>query len=574
MWITIGFLTFVITFKIFYMKKVLSVSKFLLLLSATLLVCVVSDKWIYIPFCLMELVLLFVGCGMVSSKCPRLAYAINVILSFLYSAQLFVYYFSGEFISMLMLDNLNMISNLGNELVIYVLVSIPAVAVVLMPSGNISFFAFRKMYVLAFAAVYLLIMAVGWSVLPASPYTATFSLAKRMVKARIFKIWTSRMDKDEILEYFRRESVGGLGVDAAFAKNGEEQLSVVLILTEGLSAEVLDVYNSLGLSLTPNLDSLYHKSLVFDNYYNHTAATFRAVRGQLYSSHQYDGGYVGGAGLGEVDNSTQSDMLNTKLVSIVDILKSRKGYNTCFVNPEPADPKIVNYLYSLGVDDVVSGDYGHTRSRTDRQIYDVLKNTIRQYRSCDAPFFIVFYNIGTHHGFDSPDLKYGDGSNAYLNKFHNYDAAFGDFFQEMDEEGVFENTLLVFSADHATYPVPEYRKTFDSSQEVFVSKIPLFFYFDGIVPEIRDAQGRNSLDITPTLLDILNVRDVENWFLGTSLFRDYETWCSRVCAMGDEFFYVSDGQLNRLEDGDSRVKMLRKYYEISINKKKNVNSQD
>ena len=135
---------------------------------------------------------------------------------------------------------------------------------------------------------------------------------------------------------------------------------------------------------------------------------------------------------------------------------------------------------------------------------------------------------------------------------------------------VFENTLLVFTADHATYPVPEYKKTFNSIQSTFINKIPLFLYTKGIKPEIRNAQGRNSLDLAPTILDILDVNDVENYFLGTTLFSDDESDYSHFCAIGNEFYYISDDDFNLqgLGEKNSLVKSIRKYYEISVTKNK------
>ena len=138
----------------------------------------------------------------------------------------------------------------------------------------------------------------------------------------------------------------------------------------------------------------------------------------------------------------------------------------------------------------------------------------------------------------------------------------------MQSEGIFDDTLLIFTADHATYPVPEYKKTFDSTQETFISRIPLFLYTDGIEHGTIDAQGRNTLDLSPTILDILNIEDEENWFLGTSLFRNDEKEYSRVCSIGGLFYQVTDGELKRIKNGNSLVQEIRKYYEISINKTK------
>ena len=56
-----------------------------------------------------------------------------------------------------------------------------------------------------------------------------------------------------------------------------ERLNLIIIFTEGLSDRVISE------ELTPNLYKLRHHSLYFENYYNHTAPTFRGLRGQLIS---------------------------------------------------------------------------------------------------------------------------------------------------------------------------------------------------------------------------------------------------------------------------------------------------
>ena len=69
-------------------------------------------------------------------------------------------------------------------------------------------------------------------------------------------------------------------------------------------------------------------------------------------------------------------------------------------------------------------------------------------------------------------------------------------------------------------------------------------------------------------MDILNIEDEENWFLGTSLFRNDEKEYSRVCSIGGLFYQVTDGELKRIKNGNTLVQEIRKYYEISINKTK------
>lgn len=79
---------------------------------------------------------------------------------------------------------------------------------------------------------------------------------------------------------------------------------------------------------------------------------------------------------------------------------------------------------------------------------------LTKYKS-DKPFFIGMYTAGTHHGVDSPDLTYGDGSNSYYNKFHNLDHWLGDFIAWFQRSPYYDNTLLVITSDHGVViPTP------------------------------------------------------------------------------------------------------------------------
>lgn len=202
------------------------------------------------------------------------------------------------------------------------------------------------------------------------------------------------------------------------------------------------------------------------------------------------------------------------------------------------------------------------RKLTDKESFQELERCISEAKE---PYFISFYNIGTHHGFDSPDVKYGDGNNAVLNRFHNYDAQFGKWFAQMKKEGRFDNTLLVFTTDHASYHSPEWKESFQSHQDCFIAPIPLFFYGAGIQYQRRDAAGRNSLDLAPTLLDILGVSDCTNWFLGSSLFAEASLY-DRYSAIGEDFFTTLNNSVKPIrEKSDTVITEIKKYYFISVN---------
>lgn len=534
--------------------------KFLSFLLTTVFVCVTASKWVFIPFCLIELLLIFGITQLVAERNTKVAYILNVVLVFLYAAQLFIYYFTGEFISKLMLENIDMTSSLGDQMKVYVLTALPFIALLFLPlKSRGSRLKFKSLVIVSVAYFAILSTCVMVSGISLSPLSASANLLISSLDGSFSKIKMTDGDRTKILEKFYNDRIPG--TDVKLSETLPSRPNIILMLTEGLSASVLDVYNDNGMDLTPNINDLYAKSWSFDNYFNHTAATFRAQRGQLYSSFEELGGAYYSANI--IDKSAD-DKSNHCMISMMDILKE-EGYRTCYVNPEPGVPHVVAYAQSLGYDNLVSGHFENLKERTDKQLFEVLEGLVYEFEKEDDPYFILFYNLGTHHGFDSPHVKYGDGTNPYLNKFHNYDALLGEFFKKMDGAGVFDNTVLVFTADHASYPVPEFKKTFNSDQETFIDKVPLFIYTDGIQAKRYDAGGRNTLDIAPTILDLLDIEDYSNYFLGTSLFRNDADELSWVSAIGTDFYTTEDNKVKKLSKRDERACRVKMFYKVNVN---------
>ena len=99
------------------------------------------------------------------------------------------------------------------------------------------------------------------------------------------------------------------------------------------------------------------------------------------------------------------------------------------------------------------------------------------------------------------------------------DYQFGKFIEEFNNSSLADNTILVFTTDHATFVDDEYRSSFPKNSRVQgdLDKVPLFIYYKGVIPEVVDVEGRNSINLTPTILDYLDY-SAGNYFLGESLF--------------------------------------------------------
>ena len=326
----------------------------------------------------------------------------------------------------------------------------------------------------------------------------------------------------------------------------DEQPNVVLIFTEGLSQHIVEDARS----IMPNVANWEEKSLFFKNYYDHTFATYRGLIGQLYSGYQ----------LNNLDENN--------LISLQQIFRNR-GYYTSFINVEPMNRDFTEYLNRMGfheVKDVSADDYiGATGSISDKKAYEALKQEIEERSRYKRPFFTVIYTFGTHVSLDSTYEQFGQGEDPVLNRFYDLDRQFGSFMEFFCESEDTDNTLLVFTADHASYADEDYEKAFPDviRSRIEIDSIPLLFYYKGIQAESIDAKGRNSLDLAPTLLDYLDV-SAQNSFLGSSLFTAASGWDTT-------FFYPSvlysteEGNVQPLSAENSEVflKKVSEYFQAA-----------
>ena len=299
--------------------------------------------------------------------------------------------------------------------------------------------------------------------------------------------------------------------------------NVIVIFVEGLSENVVDD----GRNIMPNMKALQGETYSFFNYYNHTFATYRGLQGQLYSGYSLE------------------DMEPNSLPSIMDCLREN-GYYTAFINTEPYNPDFISYLDAMSFDTVIANTElatGVVHDISDKDAFELLYDTAEAYGSSGTPFFLGMYSFGTHASFDTAGEIYGNGGNRMLNKFYNADCQIGAFMDKFKNSPLAANTMVVITADHATYCDEDFRNTFPDYYRADMScdEIPLLIYYRGNTGQLN-AQGRNSLDLAPTILDILNI-GYPDTFLGDSLYKaknertamDSFFWCQgKILYTGDD----------------------------------------
>lgn len=360
--------------------------------------------------------------------------------------------------------------------------------------------------------------------------------------------------------------------------------NVIVLFLEGTSTRLIGAYGGNYPGLTPAMDRLATRSMQVRNYYNHTAATYRGLQGQLVSGYPA----VGGNDEGELWTSEQGrqELTAIRYRSLPLILREN-GYRTYFMSPHYDKVGLNTMLRSLGFDKVYSFEdvsrqiapgnpfYSVEGALSDHDQFHALQVLLKDHMMGHGkqPFFVGLYNFGTHAFLDIMPIgvKYRDGYNASLNKLHNLDNALGQFLDYFFASPYASNTILILTADHATYPEPSYRAVVGQDyQPLFVDTIPLLIY-DPVhrLPPSFDAHQRTSIDFAPTLLHLLGIQYARNSFAGTSLFEP-DPHAVRVAAIGNEFYAIDQTGVHpeasipatSRTEFDAQKRSIQRYYKL------------
>ncbi len=303
-------------------------------------------------------------------------------------------------------------------------------------------------------------------------------------------------------------------------------LNVILFLSEGISARVIQPYNDQYPGLTPNIAAFAASAMRVDNYYNHTFATYRGLLGQMCSIFPV---YAGGQVSVDTDYYCLGNLFN------------EEAYETYFLfSQQKAKTKLDEVLAKTNVKHILAQEELSTRfldgeaGKRDLALSDqqFMRATIGQLQALEAqqaagsanPFFLGFYNIETHAYYHAADdrVSYAGHDSYILDSIRNYDDAFGKFWDYFQQSGLYENTIVVFTSDHAHFQGRDFVGLVNNQadyQPYFVDRIPLLIYHPGMaLPAEYDATNASSIDLAPTIAHLMKLENRPNSFVGRSIF--------------------------------------------------------
>jgi len=346
-----------------------------------------------------------------------------------------------------------------------------------------------------------------------------------------------------------------------FKSNKTKTKNIIIFFTEGLSARMMGVYNSKFKLLTPNLNSFSKSSMIVNNYYNHTAATYRGIIGQICSIYPTYGGYGGWT-----DNYQNMPEIN--YYGLTDILKEN-AYQTIFFNPKfehmsrlDEMAKQIGFDIVLNAEDLskkyLNGEQPLQKDAvSDLQLYTSL---IAFLQNCEKnsnqiikqPFLLSIYNAETHAWYNvkKDGKKYANGENNTLNTIYNLDHSFGQFWKYYQSSQYSKNTIIIFTSDHAHYYEKSYVDIIKAYKEkdyqkLFVDKIPLIIHDPGRnLPNNYDAKYSTSIDFAPSLVHYLGLKNEINPFLGESIFLKSRNKEYGIASYGNNYYLIDNEKIH------------------------------
>jgi len=296
------------------------------------------------------------------------------------------------------------------------------------------------------------------------------------------------------------------------SNSSEIHKNVVLITIESYSAEFMEMYGNES-KITPFLDSLATKSLVFSNLYavgNRTVRGLEAVTLCLPPT----------AGESVVKREDNKNKFSTGSVF------KQKGYNVKYLYGGDAYFDNMQDFFGGNGYEIVDKKTFQPNEITFQNIWgvcdeDMYNKAIKVMNSefkQNKPFFNHIMTVSNHRPFTYPngkidipgDAKSRDGGVKYT------DFAMRKFFKLAEKQPWFTNTVFVIIADHCAssagkteLPVDKYR-------------IPAMIYSPGFVQPSHLNLLMSQIDIMPTVFGMLNFNYKSKFFGQDVLKADYK----------------------------------------------------
>lgn len=302
--------------------------------------------------------------------------------------------------------------------------------------------------------------------------------------------------------------------------------NVIVVQLESFQTSVIDQEIN-GQELTPNLNRLKDETMYFPNFYHqtHEGRTSDAEFLTLSSLHPIKSGSVYTQYAGN-----EFDGLPAHLQLYGYETAAMHAFEKSFWNRD-------KFYKNIGFDTFYSKEDFSLEKQIGMALNDkdFLSESTAYAAELEMPFFAFMVALTSHTPYEFPaemeklNLSgYEDELvKGYYHTVHYVDEAVGEMVAQLKEEGLWEDSLIVFYGDHDSGLTNKGTELADdagaeTTVELFEldQGVPLFIKTPGQTQgEINDSVG-GQIDIAPTILDMLGIDPP--YMLGNSLLDDHE----------------------------------------------------
>jgi phosphoglycerol transferase MdoB-like AlkP superfamily enzyme len=286
----------------------------------------------------------------------------------------------------------------------------------------------------------------------------------------------------------------------------EKHYNVMFVTVESFSAEFMTMFGNQEL-ITPNLDTIAQRSIVFDNMYATGTRTIRGLEALTLSLPPTPGYSI-------VKRPKNENQFSSGFVF------RDKGYDTKFIYGGFGYFDNMNYFFANNGFNVIDrADF------TDPEITfannwgvcdgDLFNKTLKEADSSFAqnkPFFSFVMTTSNHRPFTYPDKVIDIPSHSGRNGAVKYtDYTIAKFMRDAKNHPWFNNTIFVIVADHCASSA--------GKTEIPVEKyhIPALIYAPAIFKPQVVSKLTSQIDLVPTLLGLMHF-DYQTKFFGQDIF--------------------------------------------------------
>ncbi len=356
--------------------------------------------------------------------------------------------------------------------------------------------------------------------------------------------------KDYLISLFVKEDVDNEKLKSIYEENINEKIletdytgiakdnNVIILQLESLNEYIIGKKVN-GKEITPNLNKFFGENIYCSEMYNQGLGTTADSEFEMENSmYPLENGYV------------FQKYYNNKWLDIYTTLRENEYY-TSFMHPNNSSFWNRGEVYKKGYKiDEYNDINSFPNIENAGEFYSdegFFEQAVDKINSYEGKFCTTLVSITTHIPFELTGisdlenkltLNHNDVTEYENEYFKNYliscnfvDYAFRKFLNKLEDTGLMENTILVVYGDHGSglNTIEDITKLYNDNNLEFTefeyhtidTHIPFGIKVPGITESKKINEAVSKIDIKPTILDLLGIKD--EFSIGSSIFtgKDY-----------------------------------------------------